>query len=65
VSVGRNKTIMHAHTTSRKTSLEMLNLRSDGHLYQNVGRQGFVNVCWMIPKLEAAGQSVYEILRYG
>jgi hypothetical protein len=64
VSVGRSKTIMHAHT-SRKASIEVLNLRFVGHLFQNVGRQGFVNVCWMIPKLEAAGQSVYEILRYG
>jgi hypothetical protein len=65
MSVGRNKTIMHAHATSRKASLEVLNLRSVGRLFQNVGRQGFVNVCWMIPKLESAGQSVYEILRYG
>jgi hypothetical protein len=56
---------MHAHTTSGKASLEVLNLRSVAHLFQNVGCQGFVNVCWMIRKLEAAGQSVYEILRYG
>lgn len=56
---------MHAHTTSRKTSPEVLNLISVGHLFQNVGRQGFVNVCWVIPELEAAGHSVYDILRYG
>jgi hypothetical protein len=56
---------MHAHTTLRKASLEVLNLRTIGQLFQNVGRQGFVNVCWMIPKLEAAGQYLYEILRYG
>ena len=58
VSVGEIETIAHAHTTSGKASVHVVYLKSARHLFQNVGRQRIVNVCWMIPKMDAAGQSV-------